>query len=74
MSEIVTVRIDKKTKEKLRKHRINVSETVRAALQREIQKKEKVELSEALREAGKILRKIPEDDIVKSIRESRDER
>jgi antitoxin CcdA len=74
MSEIVTVRIDKKTKEKLRKHKINVSETVRAALQREIQKKEKSELSEALREAGKILRKIPEDEIVKSIRQSRDER
>jgi len=74
MSDIVTVRIDKKTKEKLRKHKINVSETVRVALRREIHRREKVELSEALKEAGKILRKIPDEEIVKSVRQSRDDR
>jgi antitoxin CcdA len=74
MSEVVTIRIDKRTKEKIRKHKINVSETVRTALRTEIQKREEKELGESLREAGEILRKIPEDDIVKAIRQSRDER
>ena len=31
MSEVITVRVDKSLKEKIRKHRINVSKTVRDA-------------------------------------------
>jgi antitoxin CcdA len=74
MSEVLTVRVDKRTKEKLRKHKIDVAETVRTALQIEIQRKEEQDLLEALKEAGKILRKIPEDEIAKAVRKSRDER
>jgi hypothetical protein len=51
-----------------------VSETVRKALQREISKREEQSLQRAVVEAGAILRKIPERDIVRVIRESRDER
>ena len=40
MSEVVTIRIDKHTKEKIKKHGINVSLTVRKALEEEIRKKE----------------------------------
>ena len=74
MSEVLTVRIDKKTKEKIKKHKINVGETVRTALQTEIQKREEIELGKALRDAGQILRKIPEKEIVKAVRKSRDQR
>jgi antitoxin CcdA len=74
MSSVITVRIDRETKRKIKKHGINVSETVRRALQKEISKKEEENLRHALDEAGRILRKIPEDEIIRVIRESRDER
>ena len=74
MSSIITVRVDSETKRKIKKHRINVSETVRKALQNEISKREQENLQRALDEAGRILRKIPEKDIVRSVRESRDKR
>jgi post-segregation antitoxin (ccd killing protein) len=74
MSTVVTVRIDRKTKQKIKKHGINVSKTVRAALDREIRKHEDDELRGALREAGRILRRIPDKEIVRAVRESRDKR
>jgi antitoxin CcdA len=74
MSSVITVRVDRETKRKIKKHGINVSETVRKALQREISKREEQSLQRAVVEAGAILRKIPERDIVRVIRESRDER
>jgi antitoxin CcdA len=66
--------VDRETKKKIKKHGINVSDTVRKALEREIMKREEEDLQRALDEAGRILRKIPEKDIVRMIRESRDER
>jgi predicted nucleic acid-binding protein len=74
VSEVITVRVDRETKRKIKKHGINVSQTVRRALQREIAKKEEENLQRALNEAGHILRKIPEKEIVRVIRDSRDER
>lgn len=74
MSEVLTVRVDRETKNKIKKHKINVSDTVRNALYKEIERREDEELKTALREAGKILRKIPKEEIVKNIRESREER
>ncbi len=69
-----TVRIDQETKRKIKKHGINVSQTVRKALEKEISKKEDMKLQRAIEDAGRILRKIPEKEIVKMIRESREER
>ena len=74
MSEAVSVRVKKSLMEKVRKHRINVSKTVREALEEEVKKREKAELTQAASQAARILRKIPEDEIVRAIRESRDQR
>jgi antitoxin CcdA len=74
MSSVITVRVDRETKKKIKKHGINVSDTVRKALEREITRREEEDLQRALDEAGRILRKIPEKDIIRVIRESRDER
>ncbi len=74
MSAVITVRVDKEIKDKIKKHRIKVSETVRNALRKEIRDKEKEELQGALREAGQILRKIPEKEIIRAVRESREKR
>jgi len=74
MTEIVTVRVKKSLKEKARKYKIDVSKTVRAALENEIKKREEEELTQALGDVKTILQKIPDEEIVKAIRESRDQR
>lgn len=74
MSEIVTVRVDKHTKEKVRKFRINVSHTLRNALQAEIQRREDDEMRNALKDAGRLLRKIPDRDLARIMKQSRDKR
>ena len=74
MSEIVTVRVKKSLKEKTRKYKINVSKIVRQALEDEVKKQEEAELFRAVSEMKVLLKKIPEEEIVKDIRESRDQR
>jgi post-segregation antitoxin (ccd killing protein) len=71
---VITVRVEKSLKEKIRKHKINVSKTVRAALEDEIKKRENAELIQAISQMKAVLQKIPDDEIVKAIRESRDQR
>ncbi len=40
MSDVVTVRVEKLLKEKIKKHKINVSKVVRDALEEEVKKQE----------------------------------
>ena len=72
MSEIITVRVEKTLKDKIRQHKINVSETVRLALEDEIRKIENAELSNAISEMKLVLEKIPDAEIVSVIHDSRD--
>ena len=74
MSEVITVRVKKSLKEKKRKHKINVSKTVREALEDEVKKRENAELAQAISQMKAVLEKIPDDEIVRAIRESRDQR
>jgi len=74
MSEVITVRVKKSLKEKIRKHRINVSKTVREALEDEVKKRENAELAQAINQMKAVLERIPDEEIVKAIRESRDQR
>jgi len=74
MSEVITVRVKKSLKEKVKKHKINISKTVREALEDEVKKRENAELTQAINEMKTILDKIPDDEIVRAIRESRDQR
>jgi len=74
MSEVVTVRVKKSVKEKVRKYKINVSKTVRAALEDEIKKREEEELVQAVAGMKAILQKIPDEEILRAVRESRDQR
>ncbi len=45
MSEIVTVRVKRSLKQKIRKYKIDVSKTVRTALEEEVKKTKKPNLS-----------------------------
>ena len=74
MSELITVRVNKTLKEKIRKHKINVSKTVREALEDEVKKRENAELAQAVTQMKAVLQKIPDEELIKAIRESRDQR
>lgn len=74
MSEVLTVRVDKALKEKIRKYKINISKITRQALEEEIKKRERQELTGAIIEMKTLLEKIPDEEIIKAVRDSRDQR
>ncbi|MDW8033980.1 MAG: type II toxin-antitoxin system CcdA family antitoxin [Nitrososphaerota archaeon] len=74
MSEIVTVRVNKELKRKIKEFNINVSEVVRKALEEEVEKREKEALLKSLAEAKRVLSKLSDEDIIQAIRSSREER
>jgi antitoxin CcdA len=73
MTETVVVRVDAELKRKAKAYNVNISEVVRSALRDEVQKRERRELISALERAKKALSKVPDEDIVRAIRETRDE-
>lgn len=76
MSRYVTVsaKIPKELKEKLRKLNINISNFVRNAIQQEIRRREEEKLRMLAEEVSQSLRKIPPEEITKTVRETREER
>ncbi len=74
MSDVVTVRLDKEIREKAKRYKVNISQVAREALRGEIARKEREELLDDLGAMKRILKKIPSEEIVQALRESRDER
>jgi post-segregation antitoxin (ccd killing protein) len=71
---VITVRVPKSLKEELRKRGIELSEVVRKALEEELRKRERKELEGAATRLGELFSRMPEDDIVRSIRQQREQR
>ena len=74
MSVTITAKIPKELKEKIRRFNINASRVIREALEAEVRRREEEQLKALAREVSRILNKIPEEEIVRAIREARDER
>jgi antitoxin CcdA len=74
MTEIVVVRVDEELKRKAKAYNVNISQVVRAALRAEVQRRERSELISALGQAKKALSKVPDNEIVKAVRETRETR
>jgi predicted DNA-binding protein len=74
MSVVLTVRLEKALKERLRRYGINVSQTVREILEQEVKKREMEELAKTVGEMKHLLTKIPDNEIVRIVKESRDQR
>ncbi len=72
MSEVITIRVPRKTKEKLRKYNINISETVRKALDDCLNELERKDLEEKLEHAKCLGEKIDFELVTKIIREDRE--
>jgi post-segregation antitoxin (ccd killing protein) len=70
----VCAKVPAELKERLTTLGVNVSELIRDALQSEVDRIEKEKLRKLAKEASVILQKIPPEEFVESIRESRDSR
>jgi post-segregation antitoxin (ccd killing protein) len=73
-TDVITVRVTKSLKAKARKHKIDISKTMREALEDEVKKREDAEFLQNLTKLKAFLQTIPEENIVRAIRESRDQR
>jgi len=72
----VSTKVKKELLEKAKEYGINVSEVLRKALEEEVKKKEEDEARKAAKELAEALREsnITIEEVVKSIREDRDNR
>jgi Ulp1 family protease len=73
-SVTVSTKIPKQLKEKMQLLRIKPSKILRKALEDEVNKREMEELKEEINKLKPVLEKVSMDDIVKSIREDRENR
>lgn len=73
-SVTISAKIDRELREKLKKYGIPVNRVIRKALEEEVRRVEEAEVKKALEKMGRILEKIPPEEIVKLVRESREER
>jgi antitoxin component of RelBE/YafQ-DinJ toxin-antitoxin module len=76
LTETVTVsaKIDVRLRKKLAELGIKPSEAIRRALEKEVEEKLRAKLRTNVEEASTILSKVSEEEWVKAIRESREER
>lgn len=74
MTQMVTLRIDEETKRKVKRYRIQVSQVARAAILKEIERKEREEALQAIRRMKEILREVDTKRVVEHIREARSAR
>ena len=70
----VSAKIPRGLKEKLRRLKINVSQLIREALEEEVRRREEEQLRNMAEQVSLSLKKIPSEEIVRLIRESREER
>jgi post-segregation antitoxin (ccd killing protein) len=73
-SVVISVRIPEELKEELEKYNIDEAEVIRRALVNEVKKAKAKELEKEAKEIKEVLSKIPVEDVIKEIREDRDER
>ncbi|MBO3755136.1 MAG: DUF4145 domain-containing protein [Candidatus Brockarchaeota archaeon] len=74
MSEVITVRLSKELKKKIKELKIDVSKFVRMSLEEEVERREREKLLSSLSEARKTLSKLSDEEIVRAIRSSRESR
>jgi len=76
MGKYVTVsaKIPEDLRRRARELNINISRLVRVAIEREVKLREEELLRKMAKEASQVLRKIPQAEIVKAIRETREQR
>jgi len=76
MGKYVTVsaKIPEDLRRRARELNINISRLIRMAIEREVKLREEELLRKMAKEASQVLRKIPQAEIVKAVRETREQR
>jgi antitoxin component of RelBE/YafQ-DinJ toxin-antitoxin module len=74
MSEVLSVRVNKELKKKAKELGINIREVVEKALENAIKEKEKEEIKGIAMKIKELMKDVSEEDWVRAVRESRDER
>lgn len=72
MSENISAKVPSKLKEKAKKYGVNISEVARKALEEQVREIEKKRLKQKMKELEKI-EEITKEDVVKAVRETREE-
>ncbi|HUV33830.1 MAG TPA: hypothetical protein VMW22_02795 [Candidatus Desulfaltia sp.] len=72
--ETVSARIPPELKEKIDKYNVKTSEVIREALQEEVRRRELEELKQQVKELEPLLKKFTTEEVVRMIREDRDQR
>jgi post-segregation antitoxin (ccd killing protein) len=70
----VTVRIPDDLKRELETLGVEVSEVTRAALENEVKRLKRKKAKEAAEKLGRLLANVPDEEIIRAVREGRDER
>lgn len=70
-SVVITVRVPRDLKDKIGRYGISVSKVVRRALEEEVERRRLDEARKAADRIGELFARIPEKEIVESIREMR---
>lgn len=70
--EVVSAKIPKEFKKKIKEYNINVSDVIRKAIEEEIRKREVMRIKENIEKNRKLLEKLKMKDIVAIIREDRE--
>ncbi|MEM4562547.1 MAG: hypothetical protein QXI55_01300 [Thermofilum sp.] len=74
MTGIITVRLSRELRRKVKELNINVNEVVRKAFEEEIERREREPLVKSLAEARRALSKLSDEEIIQAVRASREER
>ncbi len=70
----ITVRIPDELKKELEDTGVKISEVTRKALENEVRRIQEEKAREAAKKLSQLLREIPDEEIIKAIRETRDQR
>ena len=70
----ITVRIPDELKKELEDTGVKISQVTRRALENEVKRIQELRAKEAAKRLSELLREIPDKEIIKAIRETRDQR
>ncbi len=68
---IISVRVSRELKEELKKYGVKVSEVIKRALEEEVRRRKMEKLQEAAAKLGEFFARMPDEEIVESVKRAR---
>ncbi len=70
--EVVSAKIPKEYKKKIKEYNINISKVIRKAIEEEIKKRETLKIKRKIEENKKLIKKVNIEDVIALVREDRE--